>query len=107
MTSPRTPRRFRPCLEALDARELPSSLPVLHAGSRAAVSRVPDASGQTASTPPWVNQSLLEGLAAQLYAPLVTTTSIQVGSEIFPPGTYSVPQPTPAEIRRQTFWVEF
>jgi hypothetical protein len=30
-----------------------------------------------------------------------------VGGQIFPPGTYTVPQPTNAEIRRETFWAEF
>ena len=31
----------------------------------------------------------------------------QVGNQVFPPGTYAVPQPSQAEIRRETFWAEF
>jgi hypothetical protein len=60
-----------------------------------------------ARTPAWVNENLIETLAATLYAPITTTAPIQVGHTIFPPGTYAVPQPTRAEVARQTFWVEF
>jgi hypothetical protein len=71
-------------------------------------SRLAQARGvQAAATPAWVNQALLDSIAGQLYAPITTTQSIQVGSQVFPPGTYSVPQPTQAEIRRETFWAEF
>jgi hypothetical protein len=90
MTRSARQRRFRPCIESLDARELPSSF-----------------GGQFARTPTWVNETLLANLATTLYAPLTTTTPIQVGNTIFPPGTYSVPQPTKAEVARQTFWIEF
>jgi hypothetical protein len=65
------------------------------------------ASGEAAATPPWVSQTFLNSLAGQLYAPIKTTQPIQVGSQIFPPGTYKVPQPSQAEIRRETFWTEF
>jgi hypothetical protein len=54
-----------------------------------------------------VNQAFLNSLASQLYAPITTTQPIQLGNQVFPPGTYAVPQPTSAEIRRQTFWAEF
>ncbi len=30
-----------------------------------------------------------------------------MGGQTYPPGTYSVPQPTPSEIQRETFWSEF
>jgi hypothetical protein len=83
-------RRFRPCIESLDARELPSSF-----------------GGHIARTPAWVNENLLQNLAGTLYAPITTTAPIQVGNKIFQPGTYSVPQPTHAEVARQTFWIEF
>jgi hypothetical protein len=49
----------------------------------------------------------LQGLAEALYAPITITAPVQVGSQVFAPGTYAVPQPTPAEVRRQTFWAEF
>ena len=58
-------------------------------------------------TPPWVSESLLQELAKTLYAPITTTTPTTVDGQTFPPGTYSVPQPTPSEIRRETFWAEF
>ena len=82
-------RRFRPGIEDLDARELPSSF-----------------GGHLARTPAWVNENLIQSLAATLYAPITTTTPIQVGGTVFPPGTYSVPQPTRAEVARQTFWAQ-
>lgn len=61
----------------------------------------------TTHAPPWVSQAILNQVAASLYAPITTTTSTTVGGVTYPPGTYSVPQPTPAEIRRETFWMEF
>jgi hypothetical protein len=62
---------------------------------------------QRVATPGWVNQAFLNSLAGQLYGPITTTQSIEVGNQVFPPGTYSVPQPSQAEIRRQTFWAQF
>jgi hypothetical protein len=104
-------RRYRPSLEGLEGRDLPSAATALIAAAGpAAVARSPRApatGGQQIPTPAWVNESLLQGLARSLYAPITTTDPIQVGSQVFPPGTYAVPQPTPAEIRRQTFWAEF
>jgi hypothetical protein len=63
--------------------------------------------GSVEGAPAWVSKSLLQSLAAELYAPITTTTPINVGSQTFPAGTYSVPQPTADEIRRETFWAEF
>lgn len=83
-------------LEGLEPRELPSTLPV--AGGTA--------SGTTA-TPPWVRPAILQEVTAALYAPITTTTDTTVGGQTFPAGTYAVPQPTPAEIHRETFWMEF
>ncbi len=65
------------------------------------------AAGVRRSAPPWVKPALLDRIAASLYAPVTTTTTTTVGGRTFPPGTYSVPQPTPAEIARETFWMEF
>jgi hypothetical protein len=70
--------------------------------------RLAQSSGvQAAATPSWVDHALLDSIAGQLYAPITTTQPVQVGSQVFPPGTYSVPQPTQAEIRRETFWAQF
>ena len=118
-------RRCRPRLEDLEPREMPSTLHVVGPapGSHSKGpylnlivlkdaspnSATPNAAGSrsSASTPSWVNQAFLQQEAASLYAPVTTTTTTTIGNQTFPPGTYSVPQPTPAEIRRQTFWMEF
>jgi hypothetical protein len=123
------PSRYLPGLERLEGRELPSALAVqgqpsgkhqaagpslnlmveVPAGTLtpSSASRVAAARGQASATPPWVDQAFLNSLAGQLYAPITTTQSIKVGNQVFPPGTYTVPQPSQAEIRRETFWVEF
>jgi len=130
MFKDREPRRYRPGLERLEIRDLPSALVVpgqaasahhaptlylnLIAASRpesttesAVANRARTSSGQSAATPPWVNENYLQSLVAQLYGPLTTTTPITVGNQTFAPGTYSVPQPTPSEVHRETFWLEF
>jgi hypothetical protein len=118
--------RYRPCLEGLEERDLPSALQVVGPapGDRGAkgpylnlvvqketsntvAGRVPNTRGRITPTPSWVNESLLQGVANALYAPLTTSTPIQVGHQVFPPGTYAVPQPSQAEVRRETFWAEF
>ncbi len=124
------PSRYLPGLERLEGRDLPSAVAVqvgpsserrpeepslnlmvekpagvlskLTAGDALTSSRA-----QAAATPSWVNQAFLNSVARQLYAPITTTQSISVGNQTFRPGTYQVPQPTPEEIRRETFWVEF
>lgn len=121
-------KRCRPRIEGLEPREMPSTLhvvgPVPGPHSKGPylnliVARDPatpsTAKGHTAtagakaspSAPPWVKAAILDQIAASLYAPVTTTTTTTVGGQTFPPGTYSVPQPTPAEIRRETFWMEF
>jgi hypothetical protein len=126
MTNKQQKRRYRPCLEGLEVRELPSTLHVVGAGrghgdtkgpylnlveQKATTStpadRTSTSRGASTGTPHWVSESLLQQLAKTLYAPITTTTPITVGGQTFPPGTYSVPQMTTSEIRRQTFWAEF
>lgn len=75
--------------------------------ARTAARLAQQSKAQSTATPPWVDQAFLTSLAGQLYAPITTTQPIQVGDQVFPSGTYSVPQPTQAEIRRETFWTEF
>jgi hypothetical protein len=77
------------------------------ASARSAARLAQASGGQDVATPPWVSQTLLNSIAGQLYAPITTTQSIQVGNQVFPAGTYAVPQPSKAEIRRETFWAEF
>src|SRR5262245_60527430 len=121
------PRRYRPGSEGLEARDLPSAVRVVgpppgqhptaapylnlvrmvEAHRGAGAHRGLSTPGQNVPTPPWVNESLLQGLAQSLYAPITITTPVQVGSQVFPPGTYTVPQPTQEEVHRETFWSEF
>ncbi len=86
------PGRYRPGLESLEARDLPSALHAAAAASTAA--------GRGTS-------STISQLVSSLYAPVTTTAPIQVGNQVFPAGSYPVPQPTAAEVRRQTFSVKF
>jgi hypothetical protein len=86
------PGRYRPGLERLEARDLPSAA---HAAAAAST-----ASGRGTS-------STISQLAASLYAPVTTTAPTQVGSQVFPAGMYAVPQPTAAEVRSQTISAKF
>jgi hypothetical protein len=126
-------KRCLPSLERLEIRDLPSALathgspttkqraselslnlvvansqPQSGAG-RSPASGARPATSEAVSTPRWVNESFLESLVSKLYGPVTTTEPIQVGNNPAPSpaGTYSVPQPTPLEIHRETFWLEF
>lgn len=120
--------RYRPRLEGLEPRELPSTLHVVgpEPGSRSkgpslnlivvrpsTTSAHATARGSSSnparrsSTPSWVSPAILQQVAHSLYGPVTTTTTTTIGGQTFPPGTYTVPQPTAAEIRRETFWMEF
>jgi hypothetical protein len=120
-------RQYLPALEGLEVRDLLSatavrasarhpsgpnlnlevaSVTAAYAGASSVnLSNAPQA--KSSVTPSWVSESFLQSVASQLYSPVTTTTSITVGNQTFPPGTYTVPQPTPSEIRRQTFWLQF
>src|SRR5262249_5145245 len=112
MTQDQRPRRYRPSIEGLEARDLPSSLQVVGPtpGERQAkgpylnliVVRDPSPGasshhayhvratrGQVVPTPRWVNPSLLQELASTLYGPVTTTAPTQVGNRVYPPGTYA------------------
>jgi hypothetical protein len=92
---PRSQRR-RPALEGLEPRAMLSTLQV--AGGQAT---------STSGAPTWVRPAILQQVAASLSAPITTTTTETIGGQTFPAGTYAVPQPTSAEIHRETFWMEF
>ncbi len=64
-------------------------------------------SSRAIETPPWVDQAFLRSVASTLYAPITTTAPLKVGNQVFPAGTYAVPQPSASEIRRETFWAQF
>jgi hypothetical protein len=128
MTNDPSRNRCRPGLESLEVRDLLSALTVhpkttnhetsprlnlMIAAETAAytgTTSVPLSTKvvqKSSGTPSWVNQSYLQSLVGQLYGPVTTTTPTTVGSQTLPPGTYSVPQPTAREVRRQTFWMQF
>jgi hypothetical protein len=54
-----------------------------------------------------VDPAVVQSLVGSLYAPVTTTTSIQIGNQVFPPGSYPVPHPTTQEIRRESFTEDF
>lgn len=120
MNRPSRSRRCRPGLEGLESRDLPSTLHVVgpsqSTGAKgpylnlivAEPSRSTTGAGaRPAATPRWVSQAVLQQAASRLYAPITTTTAETIDGTTYPPGTYPVPQPTRAEIRRETFWMEF
>ena len=121
-------KRCRPRIEDLEPREMPSTLPgvgsapsshsrglsvnlvVLRDSSPSPAAKAHPGAGPsstTASLPPWVKPSILQQFAGSLYAPVTTTSDTTVGGTTFPAGTYAVPQPTPGELGRETFWMEF
>jgi hypothetical protein len=80
--------RCRPGLEGLETRALMSTTTTT-----------------AASTP---ISSLVKGFVRQLYGPVTITRPTIVDGKVFPPGTYTdVPQPTAAEVKRQTFTARF
>jgi len=130
MTKDREPRRYQPGLEGLEVRDLPSAMSIQSPASSAhhattlylnlivasephhlpvgtAANHARTNSSPATATPPWVNENYLRSLVGQLYGPLTTATPVTVGNQTFAPGTYSVPQPTPGEVHRETFWAEF
>jgi len=112
-------RGCRPSLERLEVRDLPSAVPPLaHAGlhstpayldlvptieerraaraSAGAIHSLAD-SGQAQRQPNQVDPSLLPAILNAMYGPVTAPNG-----QVFP-----VPQPTPAEIRRETFVSQF
>ena len=89
-------RRCQPGLEALEPRDLPSV-----AGPLASARRP----GSTPVRP--ANPAVIAALAKELYKPVTTTFPVKIGTQVFPPGTYAVPQPTAAELARETFVERF
>ena len=87
-TQKRPPRaRCRPGLEALETRDLMAI---------------------AAPRPASIDPALISNFVSKLYGPVTTTQPIKIGNNVFPPGTYTdVPQPTAAEIQRESFSIEF
>jgi hypothetical protein len=85
-SSPR--RACRPSLEGLEGRDLLSVASPL------------------ARTSP-VNPALIPGFLQTMYGPVTTTQPITINGQVFPPGTYTTPQPTASEIKRESFVEKF
>jgi hypothetical protein len=121
-------RTYRPDLEGLESRDVPSVASPLASAQdpaptpylalvRRLEARLSGNGGHSAGTvhslgrvahnpPPAardVDPSPIPGFVQMLYAPVTTTVPINVQGKVFPPGTYAVPQPTAAEIKRETF----
>jgi hypothetical protein len=100
------PRRtYRPSLEGLEARDLPSVAAPLAELPRPGVGRIHALGNLHRSHPPTgrVDPALIPGFVNTLYGPVTTTAPIRIGNQVFPAGTYPVPQPTRSEIRRESF----
>ncbi|MGO9600233.1 MAG: hypothetical protein ACLP7Q_19790 [Isosphaeraceae bacterium] len=98
-------RRFcQPGVEGLETRALLSTVapngPLAHAPA-APVQYVSPQALSTSIAP--ANPTVIQQLVQMLYKPVTTTFPIEIGNQVFPPGTYQVPQPTAAEIKRETF----
>jgi hypothetical protein len=105
----RSRRSCRPSLEGLEARHLPSVAAVL-AEPPSAGGNVVSAlgtGGHITGAPLHVDPTLIPGFLQALHGPVTTTVPIQIGNQVFPPGTYAVPQPTDAEVKRESAIVKF
>jgi hypothetical protein len=81
-------------------------LPRAAGGTIQALRIVPTSTPVRASERP-ADPAVIPQLVKTLYAPVTTTFPIQIGTEVFPPGTYPVPQPTSGEVQRETFVERF
>jgi hypothetical protein len=102
-------RRYRPRIEGLEGRDLPSGAsPSLEMIAAARESSTASAQvSASSSIPSWVDLNYLHSLVNTLYGPVTTTMPVTIGGQTFPAGTYNVPQPTAHEFRREIFWVQF
>jgi hypothetical protein len=98
---------FRPSLEGLETRDLPSvAAPVvIRALPGGGAIQVGGMNTSTFVKP--LDPALIPSFVRQLYGPITTTSPIQIGNRVFPAGTYSVPQPTQSELRREGFVERF
>jgi hypothetical protein len=101
-------RNCRPSLEGLETRDLLSvAAPQAHtlrlgAGGSLALGNL------TTSTPVKpADPAVIQDLVNSLFKPVTTTVPIQIGSQVFAPGTYAVPRPTSNEVQRETFVERF
>ena len=101
-------RHCRPCLEGLETRDLKSIAVHQAAMPRPGGDHGQTLAGFTTSTPvnP-ANPVVIQQLADSIFKPVTTTVPIRIGNQVFPPGTYAVPQPTSAEVGRETFVERF
>jgi hypothetical protein len=100
-------RAYRPSLEAMETRDLPSAAtPILaRAHSRGSAIAAGGANVSTDLKP--LDPGLIPVLVKSLYGPITTTAPIRIGNQVFPPGTYAVPQPTGTELLRESFVQRF
>jgi hypothetical protein len=96
-----------PGLEGLETRDLPSAAtPILvGAHSRGSAIAVGGANASTDLKP--LDPGLIPAFVKTLYGPITTTAPVTIGNQVFPPGTYAVPQPTSTELRRESLVQRF
>jgi hypothetical protein len=101
------PRSYRPRLEGLETRDLPSAAtPILvRAHSHGSAIAVGGPNVSTDLKP--LDPGLIPVFAKSLYGPITTTAPIRIGNQVFPPGTYAVPQPTSTELSRESLVQRF
>jgi hypothetical protein len=90
-------RTYRPGVEGLEGRDLPSVAAPLGVLPRSGGGQRPQ------PTTTLLAPALVQELVNTLYGPVTTTAPIKIGSNVFPAGTYATPQPTANEIRRESF----
>jgi hypothetical protein len=104
----RSRRSCQPDVEGLEPRAMLSTAsprgPVPHA-SAAPLQEVLPQARSTLLAP--ANPVIIQQLVQRLYQPVTTTFPIKIGNQVFPPGTYQVPQPTADEVKRETFVQRF
>jgi hypothetical protein len=100
-------RAYRPSLEGLERRDLPSATtPTSVRGHSSGRAIVVSAANVSTDLKP-LDPGLIPTFVNKLYGLITTTVLIQIGNQVFPPGTYAVPQPTSTELRRESFVQRF
>ena len=104
----RSRRSCQPGVEGLELRALLSTVAPNGHFAHALAAPVQEVLPQARSTSlASANPAVIQELVQRLYKPVTTTFPIQIGNQVFPPGTYQVPQPTADEIKRETFVERF
>jgi hypothetical protein len=100
-------RTYCPSLEGLEKRDLPSAATPIVAQALPRGSAVAVGSANVSTNIKPLDPGLIPGFVNKLYSPITTAVPIKIGNQVFPPGTYAVPQPTSSELRRESLVERF